>query len=72
MSTPDTGLAHSDKHGNVYCHLCKWIAGPYSAYEMVEEAISGHLKKVHGLTVRYVVQHGLGKVQATPQQEGGE
>lgn len=72
MSTPDNGLAHNDEYGNAYCHLCDWTAGPYTSFEMVEAAIVGHLGRVHGLAVRYAVEHGSGTVRATPQQEGGE
>jgi hypothetical protein len=62
----DTGLAHNDEDGNAYCHLCDWTGGPYASFEMVEAAISGHLKRVHGLAIRYAVEGGSGTVRMMP------
>lgn len=66
----NTGLAHNDEEGNVYCHLCQWMAGPYSSFEMVEAAISQHLAAVHGLASRYAVEGGSGTVRMTPDDSG--
>jgi hypothetical protein len=59
-------LAHNEEDGRVFCHVCDWQAGPYASFEMIEAAISQHLRESHGLTLRYAVEEPSGKVRTTP------